>query len=241
MATPAPSWSNATGAPTPAPQTTTVEDHQDALFSTYSTLDEPVRETILRDVRAVGAKLKVVIRPLSNGTIVSAYQSVSQSVGTNEETELSEEDRRVIQELKDWDLWGPLLLCLTLAVLLSMRSTKDQASLVFASVFCAVWVGGTVVTLNAQLLGGTISFFQCLCVLGYSIFPLVLAAACIAVLSIAISWKWLHLIFVAVGFVWSIRTSFVFIGIYIKPERRFLALYPVLFFYTFLGWLILLF
>lgn len=39
-------------------------DHENALFQPYSTLDEPVKETILRDVRAVVAKLKIVMLPL---------------------------------------------------------------------------------------------------------------------------------------------------------------------------------
>ena len=38
--------------------------HQEALFQPYSTLDEPVLETIMRDVRAVVSKLKVVMLPL---------------------------------------------------------------------------------------------------------------------------------------------------------------------------------
>ena len=38
--------------------------HQEALFQPYSTLDEPVMETIMRDVRAVASKLKVVMLPL---------------------------------------------------------------------------------------------------------------------------------------------------------------------------------
>ena len=41
-----------------------VNAHEEALFQPYSTLDEPVRETILRDVRAVVAKLKIVMLPL---------------------------------------------------------------------------------------------------------------------------------------------------------------------------------
>jgi len=41
-----------------------------------------------------------------------------------------------------------------------------------AAVFVVVWAGAAIVTLNAQLLGGRISFFQSVCVLGYSIFPL---------------------------------------------------------------------
>lgn len=36
----------------------------DELLSPVSTLDEPVSETIMRDVRAVGAKLKAVLIPL---------------------------------------------------------------------------------------------------------------------------------------------------------------------------------
>lgn len=38
--------------------------HENALFQPYSTLDEPVLETVMRDVRAVASKLKVVMLPL---------------------------------------------------------------------------------------------------------------------------------------------------------------------------------
>ena len=44
-----------------------------------------------------------------------------------------------------------------------------------------------------------------------------------------------------VAFLWSTRASSVFIGQYIVASRRVLAVFPVLFFYTFLAWLILLF
>merc|ERR1719197_1534089 len=72
-----------------------------------------------------------------------------------------------IQTLKDWDLWGPLILCLMLATLLSWFAPYEQASLVFASVFVIVCCGAAVVTVNALLLGGDISFFQSVCVLGF--------------------------------------------------------------------------
>jgi hypothetical protein len=223
----------------------TVEEHEQALFAKYSTLDEPVMETILRDVRAVGEKLKVVMMPLDySQTLLRSTYSVLSTTSTDEQQQpqLSENDKMVLRQLKDWDLWGPLVLCLTLAVLLSLKAPTNQASLVFAAVFCSVWVGGTVVTVNAQLLGGTISFFQSLCVLGYSIFPLTLSAAAIGVLKIFIhTWLWLDAIIVGVGCVWAMRASSVFVSLYIKPERRLLALYPVVFFYIFLAWLILLF
>ncbi|KAK5886991.1 hypothetical protein CesoFtcFv8_017968 [Champsocephalus esox] len=50
----------------------------------FSTLDEPVKETILRDLRAVGSKFIHVLYPKRSSVL-----------------------------LRDWDLWGPLLLCVT--------------------------------------------------------------------------------------------------------------------------------
>ena len=62
----APTWANTSGPSRPA-----VEDHRgnadggmDELLAPVSTLDEPVKETIMRDVRAVGAKLRAVLIPL---------------------------------------------------------------------------------------------------------------------------------------------------------------------------------
>lgn len=46
----------------------------------------------------------------------------------------------------------------------------------FASVFVIVWCGAALVTVNAALLGGKISFFQSVCVLGYCICPLNVAS-----------------------------------------------------------------
>ena len=63
----------------------------------YSTLDEPVMETIMRDVRAVGAKLRVVMLPLDRNAPFQ-YMGVSQE-------ELGENQKKVISALKDWDLW----------------------------------------------------------------------------------------------------------------------------------------
>ena len=47
------------------------------------------------------------------------------------------------KELRDWDLWGPLLLCLMLALTLSISgktttSSQDAASLIFGIVFVVV-------------------------------------------------------------------------------------------------------
>ena len=286
-----PSWANPqaqhqpqqqphSNAPPPAPEPTTAQQHEAALFSKYSTLDEPVIETIMRDVRAVTTKLSLIVsqRPFHTTTTtitslyyhsltpVYNYSVVSTSDPTtvnttngatstttptttpatpqilSTTTDLSEDDRNIIKQLKDWDLWGPLVLCLLLGIILSMNAPTNQAALTFAAVFIAISVGSTIVTMNVQLLGGTISFFQSVCVLGYSVFPLVIAAFVIGCLKLLyIHWLWIHSIVVVIGSIWSLRISSIFISLYVRQERRALALYPVVYYYAFLAWLILLF
>jgi len=121
---------------------------------------------------------------------------------------------------------------------------SGQSSIVFAAVFCAVWLGSAVVTINAQLLGGTISFFQSVCVLGYCVFPMTMAAFVVDLLKMIPLGglaTLLDLAVLGVAFLWSTRASALFIGQYIVASRRVLAVFPVLFFYIFLAWLILLF
>lgn len=57
---PAPAWAN----PNVPPAVTTVQQHEEEFFAPLSTLDEPVMETIMRDVRSVGSKLQVVLLPM---------------------------------------------------------------------------------------------------------------------------------------------------------------------------------
>ncbi|XP_072482585.1 protein YIPF6 isoform X5 [Notamacropus eugenii] len=114
----------------------------------YSTLDEPVKETIIRDLKAVGKKFVHVMYPKKSNAL-----------------------------LRDWDLWGPLVLCVSLALMLQGGSadSKEDGGPQFAEVFVIIWFGAVVITLNSKLLGGTISFFQSLCVLGYCVLPLTVA------------------------------------------------------------------
>mmetsp|Transcript_38379 Transcript_38379/g.56312 ORF Transcript_38379/g.56312 Transcript_38379/m.56312 type:complete len:249 (+) Transcript_38379:63-809(+) len=240
-----PAWSNPGGAASPidaAPQYSSSaqppsSDIQEFLTRPYSTLDEPVTETIMRDVKSVASKLRVVLLPLDRQTPFG-YAGVIQS----EEVVFGENQRQVLSSLRDWDLWGPLFVCLSLSIILSFKAPSLQASAVFAAVFIAIWIGSTIVTINAQLLGGTISFFQSVCVLGYCVFPLTVSALVIGLLRVTpLGVIWLDLIWVGLGFVWATRASTIFIGQYIGKERRALAVFPVFFFYTFLSWLILLF
>lgn len=170
------------------------------------TLDEPVSETILRDVRRIGVKLKHVLIP-----------------------------KNTVKQLRDWDLWGPLILCLLLASTLSFTAKENQAALVFAAVFVIVWCGAGVVTINAALLGGKLSFLQSVCVLGYCLFPLNIAS----ILCRFWSNKVFQAIVVLVSFVWSTRASVLFMAQLIQEDRRALGVFPVLLFYLSIGWMIL--
>ncbi len=109
-----------------------------------------------------------------------------------------------------------------------------QASLVFASVFVLVWAGAAVVTLNAQLLGAKLSFFQSVCVLGYCVAPLSVAAL------LALLWRntIFRAVLTVVGYLWSTRASLVFISSIVPEARRGLALYPVLLFYVVIAWMV---
>ena len=64
-----------------------------------STLDEPVSETIKRDLMRIYNKLKIVVNPLGLGVAGS---------------EDNIEEKR--KEVRNWDLWGPFIFCLVLSV-----------------------------------------------------------------------------------------------------------------------------
>ncbi|KAI8365254.1 Yip1 domain-containing protein [Radiomyces spectabilis] len=179
-----------------------------ASYTGIDTLEEPVSVTILRDLSKVANKLKQVLHPKG--------------------------DRKV---LKDWDLWGPLLLCLSLAIILCAKAPKDQAVSIFTGVFVIVWLGAAVVTLNAKLLGGAVSFFQSVCVLGYCLFPLVVAA----VITLFVGLIWVRLPMAIVTFGWSTYASVGFLSDSQAhlSNRRWLAVYPLCLFYLVISWLVL--
>eukprot|EP00916_Digyalum_oweni_P002718 GHVL01005073.1.p1 GENE.GHVL01005073.1~~GHVL01005073.1.p1 ORF type:complete len:175 (+),score=17.78 GHVL01005073.1:23-547(+) len=159
-----------------------------------STLDEPVKNTILRDLTSIWDKLYYVLLPKSRN---------DKGAG-----------------LRQWDLWGPLLLCLALSIILSLKASAGEAGRVFGMVYVIVWVGSGVVTLNALLLGGKISFFQSVCVLGYCIFPLDLAALICFFVPILL----VKAFVVIIGFVWATGASVGFMSELVPEDRRLLGL-----------------
>ncbi len=53
--------------------------------------------------------------------------------------------------LQQWDLWGPLILITTLAVLLQSNATKVSHGVQFAEVFSLMFIGSIVVTVCDSL------------------------------------------------------------------------------------------
>jgi len=177
------------------------------ISGTMHTLDEPVSVTLMRDVKMVANKIGVVIWPRPG-----------------QMKELSQ----------NWDLWGPLVVCLFLSIILSIQAPESQKALVFAAVFVIVWLGSMVVTVNALLLGGNLSFFHTVCVLGYCVFPIDVAAVCVSIWGNAI----FKMIVVPVCFVWATTASVGFIAELVPPKRATLALFPVALFYLSISWIV---
>lgn len=151
------------------------------------------------------------------------------------------------KQLRDWDLWGPLFFCLLLAFTLSLSSagsgySEESSTVAFSLVFTVVWLGAAVITLNAQLLGSSMysplsSFFQSVCALGYCLVPVILGAVLGLILGSSV--MLVRLICVVGGVMWSVKSAFGFME-QLTPEKRWkLTAYPVLLFYIFLGWLVL--
>jgi len=183
----------------------------------FNTLDEPIRDTILRDVRAVGKKFYHVIYPKEKKSL-----------------------------LKEWDLWGPLVLCTFMAMILQGSSdTADNSNdggPEFAEVFVIVWIGSMIVTLNSKLLGGNISFFQSVCVLGYCLLPTTIALIVCRIILMVEQTTFLFIlrfIIAIIGFMWATYASMAFLGDSQPPGRKVLAVYPIFLFYFVISWLVI--
>lgn len=180
----------------------------------FNTLDEPIRETILRDVKAVGVKFYHVLIPKEKNTL-----------------------------LKEWDLWGPLVLCTFMATILQGSSADMyDGGPEFAQVFVIVWIGAMIVTLNSKLLGGNISFFQSVCVLGYCLTPCALALLVCRIILLSTQTTFLFILrflVASAGFGWATYASIIFLGDSQPANRKALAVYPIFLFYFVISWLVI--
>ena len=68
-------------------------------------------------------------------------------------------------QIRQWDLWGPLLLNIILAFTLTLN-TKEKGQMT-ALIFIIFWLGGSIIYLNNYFLEVKTSIFQIYCLLGY--------------------------------------------------------------------------
>ncbi|KAK2170584.1 hypothetical protein LSH36_2g18029 [Paralvinella palmiformis] len=157
-----------------------------------NTLDEPVKDTVMRDLRAVGQKFLHVLM-LQGST----------------------------EKANDLNDGGPQ----------------------FAEVFVIYWVGAAIVTLNTKLLGGSISFFQSICVLGYCVLPLTIVLIVCRLILIAqpqtTALFVIRCVIVLLAFGWSTFASTAFLAESQPPRRKALAIYPIFLFYFIISWLVI--
>lgn len=183
----------------------------------FNTLDEPVKDTIMRDARAVGKKFFHVLWPKESKSL-----------------------------LREWDLWGPLFLCVFMAMMLqgstAAADNLNDGGPQFADVFVIYWVGAAIVTLNTKLLGGSISFFQSICVLGYCVLPLAISLIICRLILIAEDQTTvlfaIRFSIVMIAFAWSTYASTAFLSESQPPRRKALAIYPIFLFYFVISWLV---
>ena len=174
----------------------------------HNTLDESISKTIMRDLKLIYYKLKYVLNPFSSPL-----------------------DKRF--HLNNWDLWGPLLFITFLSCILSMSS--KQKSNVMVTVFAIFWIGSFLIYLNANLLDSKIKLFPIICLLGYCLFPLSLAAFILALTNFYDIFK-----FIIVGIMcfWSLFCVEEYIKSVCEKEQKFLLFYPAALMFIFISWFI---
>ena len=172
------------------------------------TLDEAVCITISRDVNLIFNKLKYVINPF-----ISKQKKYSQ--------------------IRQWDLWGPLILNLILAFTLTLN-TKEKGQIT-SLIFIIFWLGGSIIYLNNHFLGVKASIFQLFCLLGYCLFPLNIAAIIVTLINLN---DIIRLIIVIFFCIWAIYSSGDYLKVITTQEQRYLVLYPCILFYVYISWFV---
>ena len=173
-----------------------------------STLDESVSITVKRDLDLIYTKLKLVMNPF-----------------------ISKEKKYI--QIRQWDLWGPLLLNIILALTLTFN-TKEKGQIT-SLIFIIFWLGGSIIYLNNYFLEVKTSIFQIYCLLGYCLFPLNISAIIVTIIN---SYDFFRLIVVGISCFLSIKASSDYLKVITNNEQRYLVLYPCILFYIYISWFI---
>ncbi|KAH3851434.1 protein YIPF4-like [Dreissena polymorpha] len=162
---------------------------------------EPLLEELDIDLKDIYYKLRCVLFPLPQ-------------LGFN---------RHVVRENPDF--WGPLVVIL----LYSLLSLYGQFRVV--SWIITIWIfGSLIIFMLARVLGGEVSYSQCLGVIGYSVLPLVLIAL---IMPLFASLHYLALIVKFLGVIWAAFSAGSLLCVQELQQKRPLLLYPIFLLYVY--------
>ncbi|XP_015786417.1 protein YIPF6 [Tetranychus urticae] len=203
--------------------------------ASFDTLDEPVSVTLLRDLKSVASKMKYILFPISPTEIRKHF-------------------------LRDWDLWGPLLLCTFMALFLHHYNHDDdvkKSGPQLSELFGLIWFGSYIVSINFKMLAvspnprrrmssaKTIcpSTFQLLCVFGYCLSPPCVGLLFLNVVKLIFDSHTLFIIKLVIGFticfLWPTLSCYKILSRFQDKDKIVLAFYPIALFYFVVSWIII--
>lgn len=261
-------------------------------FSGGNTLDESVLTTLHRDLATIGDKLLSILWPLRLRQSLLSVQKISERIsggignatGNDVEDAIGSDSANyasgnqdeyssdTMKKIRDWDLWGPLVINLMFSLIITYLQSKsldsgdkDTSSQIFSAAFTLIWASLAILSINIQLLspvqqklenGGVtngvvgLSFFQCVSLLSYSMFPIVIGG----LISCFVPFKFIRLIINLVMLLWSLLCTWLIIAIVSNCKKRgtltllaneddsqgdqriFLMVYPVFLVYGLFSW-----
>ncbi|SOV16104.1 conserved Plasmodium membrane protein, unknown function [Plasmodium gaboni] len=159
------------------------------------TMDEPVKDTVIRDAKSIYKKI----------LYVCFHQYDDENT------------------IKKWDLWGSFIVYITLSICIFLDNEIVDKKNTFGYFFVFFFIGHILVSLNLSLLHINISFFQSLCIISYSLFPLILSSF----LNLFISTHVIRLLFCLLSIVWSSYNCILILGKFIKSNRLLISFFPI--------------
>lgn len=254
-------------------------------FTGGNTLDESVLVTLNRDLSTIADKCLSILWPLRLSQKLKSLRHISGMSGNSGDEEAAQGQggadysKEAIKKILDWDLWGPLVINLGFSLILTYLQTSTLAdndssnsSEIFSGAFTLIWGALAVLSINVQLLtpvkqqkqsGGTtagvigLSFFQCISILSYTLFPIVIGA----LVCIFVKMKLIRMIVTLVMLLWSLLCTWLILAIVNNcktpavtsqsfysavaetdngsdgDKRIFLMVYPVVLVYGLFSWL----
>lgn len=158
-------------------------------------MDEPVKDTVIRDAKNIYNKIRYIC--------FHQYDDVN--------------------TIKKWDLWGTFAVYLTLSIMIFLNDEIADKKDIFAYFFAFFFLGHLLVSLNLSLLNINIHFFQSLCVISYSMFPLVFSTF----INLFISSPALRFIFSVFSIVWSSYNCILILTKYLQKNKLLISFFPI--------------